>query len=140
VSSSSRRHARMLPLALVTIVVLLGGCTGRQVVKSYSSSVKREFVYGCTTGGEAKTDGRSVRSDTKDPAEKKQIEEAKKQMKAKVPHIEAICNCTYDTLQKNVHFKDLKKITDDLEQSPDQLPPELTKISQSCADKSSGTS
>jgi hypothetical protein len=59
-------------------------------------------------------------------------------MKAAVPRIETVCNCTYDTLEKDVKFSDLKKITDDLERAPDDLPPVLTKISQSCADKSSG--
>ena len=129
------RHLRLLPAALVAIVVLLGACTGQEQTKSFSRTVEKEFLFGCTTGGDAKMeDGSYVQSDTTDPAEKEQIEEAKARMKAEVPEIEAVCACTYDTLEKDVEFDDLKKITNELERRPDDLPDSLTKISDSCAD------
>jgi hypothetical protein len=132
---SNPRHLRLLPAALVAIVVLLGACTGQEQTKSYSRTVEKEFLFGCTTGGEARTDdGRFVQSDTTDPAEKEQIDEAKERMKAEVPEIEAVCACTYDKLEKDVEFDDLKKITNDLERDPDELPDTLTTISESCAD------
>lgn len=137
---SNPRHLRLLPVALVAIVVLLGACTGQREAKSYSKSVEKDFLFGCTTGGEARMDdGRFVQSNTTDPEEKKQIEEAKQRMKDEVPEIEAVCACTYDKLEKDVEFDDLKKITNDLERDPDELPDSLTKISASCADSESGS-
>jgi len=86
---SNPRHLRLLPAALVTIVVLLGACTGQEQTKSYSATVEREFLFGCTTGGEARMgDGSYVQADTTDPAEKEQIEEAKARMEAEVPEID----------------------------------------------------
>jgi hypothetical protein len=137
---SNPRHLRLLPAALVTIVVLLGACTGQEQTKSYSRTVEKEFLFGCTTGGEARMDdGRFVQSDTTDPEEQEQIEEAKDRMKAEVPEIEAVCACTYDKLEKDVEFDDLKKITNDLERDPDELPDSLTKISDSCAESEGGS-
>jgi hypothetical protein len=138
VRSLSRRPVRLLPVALVTIAVLLGGCTGQESAKSYSNNVEKEFLFGCTTGGEARTDdGTLIQSDTTDPKEKEQIEAAKERMRDEVPKIDDVCACTYDKLEKDVDFDDLKKITNDLEREPDALPDRLTEISESCT-KSEG--
>jgi hypothetical protein len=138
---SNPRHLRLLPAALVTIGVLLGACTGQEQTKSYSRTVEKEFLFGCTTGGDARMDdGTYVQSDTTDPAEKEQIEEAKARMKAEVPAIDAICACTYDKLEEDVEFDDLKKITNDLERDPDDLPDSLTEISNACAESEGETS
>ena len=137
---SNPRHLRLFPAAVVAILVLLGACTGQESTKSYSAKVEKEFLFGCTTGGEARTDdGRFVQSDTTDPQEKEQIEDAKARMKEEVPEIEDVCACTYDKLEKDVEFDDLKKITNDLERDPDGLPDSLTKISESCADSEGGS-
>jgi hypothetical protein len=138
---SNPRHLRLLPAALVTIVVLLGACTGQEQTKSYSKTVEKEFLFGCTTGGDARMDdGSYVQSDTTDPAEKEAIEEAKARMKEEVPEIDAICACTYDKLEEDVEFEDLKKITNDLERDPDELPDSLTEISDACAESEGGAS
>jgi hypothetical protein len=140
VRSISRRPTSLLPVALVAIVVLVGGCTGQSEAKSYSKSVQEEFLFGCTTGGEARTeDGTLIQSDTTDPEEKKQVEEAKDRMRDEVPQIDDICACTYDKLEEDVPFGDLKDMTDDLEREPDALPNELTKISDACAKSEGGS-
>ena len=138
---SNPRHLRLLPAALVAIVVLLGACTGQEQTKSYSPTVEKRFLFGCTTGGDAKTDdGTYVQSDTTDPAEREQIEQAQARMKEEVPEIEAICACTYDKLEADVEFDDLKSITNDLDRNPDELPDVLTEISDACAESEGGTS
>ena len=138
--SISRRHVRLFPASLVAVVVLLGACTGQEETKSYSRTVEKEFLFGCTTGGEARMeDGRFVQSDTTDPEEREQVEKARERMKAEVPEIEKICACTYEKLEKDVEFDELKKITNDLERDPDELPNKLTEISDSCAESEGGS-
>lgn len=135
---SNPRPITRTALAAVAVMafVLLGACTGQETAKSYSSDVEEEFLFGCTTGGEAQNEaGRFVRSDTTDPEEQEAIDAAKEKMKADVPNIEAICQCTYDRLKDEVPFDELKEITGDLEREPDALPADLRKISESCAEQ-----
>lgn len=133
--TAARRDRLRLPVPLAAFAVavsLLGACTGRSTASSYSDSVEEEFLFGCTTGGRVAVDGRAVRSDTTDQAERKAIADAKATLADEVPGIDGICQCTYDRLEKSVPFDDLKKVTDDLEREPDALPANLREIGEAC--------
>ncbi len=105
-----RRPRALASIAAAVLgLALLAGCTGQQTPGSYSDSVERNFVRGCTTTAEG--DGISA-----DDAE-------------------AFCTCVYGKLsaEDGVDFDEFKQVNDDQIENPGPLPDSFTKAYDDCA-------
>jgi hypothetical protein len=112
-----RRSTARLAIGLIVALALLAGCTGQRVPTKYTASVKTSFVTGCT--------GTTTKDNPK-------IGTAKQ--------ITAFCECAYAAIEKNVQFKDFKKVTDTLTEKHQVLPASFQKAYDSCAKPGSETS
>ena len=88
------RRRRLASLAgAVVSLALVSGCAGQRAPTSYTDSVKKNFITGCTT---VSTGDAALGT----PTEANQY-----------------CTCVFTEIKKNVKFSEFKKINDDLTQS-----------------------
>ncbi len=110
-----RRHRLVASVAVAAMGLgLLAGCAGQSTPDSYSDSVERNFLQGCTET--AKKDGASFDA-------------------------VSYCQCAYDELSGDggVEFGEFKEVNEDQVEDPGPLPASFTRVFDRCQDETGAT-
>ena len=111
------RPSLRLLVGLAAAVLVLGACTGaRQIPDKYGDTTSKNFSEGCI---DSMTSGRGEG-------------EAFSRTDAR-----AVCSCAYDGItdaQDGIPFEEFKRITEEQEEDPADLPPRFREIIADCVD------